>query len=68
MELQELQQKSVQDLRELLAETRQELRELRFKASEGQLKTIHKISATRKTIARILTIIRQLELSESAEA
>ncbi|MBT4153060.1 MAG: 50S ribosomal protein L29 [Candidatus Magasanikbacteria bacterium] len=65
MELQELQQKSVQDLRELLAETRQELRELRFKASEGQLKTIHKISVARKTIARILTILRQSELAQA---
>ena len=65
MELQELQQKSVQDLRELLAETRQELRELRFKASEGQLKRIHKISVARKTIARILTILRQSELAQA---
>lgn len=57
MEIKELQKKSVQDLHKLLAEKRDELRALRFKVANKQLKDIRDIRETRKAIAQILTVL-----------
>ncbi|MBI4993096.1 MAG: 50S ribosomal protein L29 [Candidatus Magasanikbacteria bacterium] len=57
MEFADLKNKSEKELRELLAEQRDELRELRFKASEKQLKNVKAIPKCRKAIARILTLL-----------
>lgn len=57
MTLQELREKSVSDLEQLHAKKSAELRELLFKASEAQLKEVHKVKAVRADIARILTVI-----------
>ncbi|MBI4427468.1 MAG: 50S ribosomal protein L29 [Candidatus Magasanikbacteria bacterium] len=57
MEFADLKNKSEKELRELLAEKRDELRELRFKAAEKQLKNVQAISKGKKTIARILTLL-----------
>lgn len=59
MDIKDIRAKSVQDLHKLLAEKRGVLRELMFKASEGQLKTMHSISEIKKNIARILTVLNQ---------
>ncbi len=59
MEIDELRAKSEQQLHNLLSEKREELRQLRFKASEGALKENHKMKETRKTIARILTLLNE---------
>jgi len=58
MDIQDLKNKSIKELHELLAEKRNELRELRFKVSEKQLKNVSEIKKVRKTIAQILTIIK----------
>lgn len=57
MEYKELKNKSEKDLQEMLSENREELRSLRFEASENQLKNVKKIYKIRKDIARILTFI-----------
>lgn len=67
MDLVELQQKSLDDLRTVLAEQRILLREQEFHAHEGQLKQLHKIRLTKRTIARILTLIRAQEASLSSK-
>lgn len=59
MEIDELRTKSEAELHDLLKEKRSELRDLEFKDSEGALKEVHKISETKQTIARILTLINQ---------
>jgi large subunit ribosomal protein L29 len=59
MTLQELREKSLSDLEQLHAKKSVELRELMFKASEAQLKEVHKVKAVRADIARILTVIRE---------
>ncbi len=59
MTVAELQQKSTEELRELLEETRQELRTLRFKASENQLGNVAQIAKTRRIIAQIFTVLGQ---------
>ncbi len=45
-----------------LAETREELFNLRFQNATGQLDNYKRLSALRKEIARIKTILRQQEL------
>lgn len=64
--MQELREKSVQDLHTLLEKQRAELRELTFKAREMQLKEVHKISSTKKDIARILTVLKELTTNQAA--
>lgn len=59
MEFVDLKKKNEKDLHELLSEKRDELRELRFKVSEGQLKDNRLIRRTRKMVAQILTLLNQ---------
>lgn len=67
MTVQELREKSVADLQSLLATERQTLQELRFKASEMQLKEVHKINTVKNNIARILTVLAE-QRKQSTEA
>ena len=57
MEFKEIKNKSLKELNELLAEKRGELRELKFKASENQLKKVNQIKRVKHNIARIQTAI-----------
>ena len=59
MEWEDLKNKSVKELKELLSETRNELRNLYFQAHSRQLKQVHKIHLAKKTIARISTLLKQ---------
>ncbi|MFH1946985.1 MAG: 50S ribosomal protein L29 [Candidatus Magasanikbacteria bacterium] len=57
MEIQDLKNKSIKELHELLLEKRNKLRELKFQASEKQLKNVTEIKKVRKVVARILTLL-----------
>jgi len=57
MEMKELKTKTTADLHKLLAQSREKLRELRFKDSNRQLKNIREIRQTRETVAQILTVL-----------
>jgi len=57
MDYKELKNKSEKELHGTLSEKREELRGLRFEASENQLKNVKKISKIKKDIARVLTFI-----------
>ena len=59
MNLKELKQKKSKDLLELLSQYRDELRELRFKIANKQLRDISKVRQTKKTIAQILTLLKK---------
>ncbi|MFA6198484.1 MAG: 50S ribosomal protein L29 [Patescibacteria group bacterium] len=59
MKFSELQSKSVKELRLLLAELREKQRELRFKISADQHKNVREIRVVKKTIAKILTLLRR---------
>jgi large subunit ribosomal protein L29 len=54
--------KSTEDLQEMLKELKEELFNLRFQAATGQLESHGRLTAVRKEIARIYTIIREREL------
>lgn len=59
MKLKELKEKSVGELEKMLREERESVRALRFAVSTNQESKVRKIRAARKTIARILTLIKQ---------
>jgi large subunit ribosomal protein L29 len=68
MKVSELREKSVQDLRELSDERRRELFDLRFKHYTGQLLDTASLKKARRDVARIETVIRQLENTSTAGA
>ena len=58
----ELRQLSADDLSGKVRELKEELFGLRFQGATGQLESHGRLSAVRKEIARIYTIIREREL------
>lgn len=59
MDLKELRVKEGPALKQLLAAERARLRELRFRLAASQLKDVRAVRTTRRTIARLLTIIKE---------
>ncbi len=59
MDIRDLKSKSSKELQQMLVEKRNEIRELRFKISEKQLKDIRVIRKARETVAQILTLLNQ---------
>ncbi len=59
MELKELKKKSEKELHKILAESRDKLRDLRFKDANKQLKNVREIRKIRGTIARVLTLLNE---------
>ncbi|MBI2426626.1 MAG: 50S ribosomal protein L29 [Candidatus Kerfeldbacteria bacterium] len=59
MTMKELREKSLPDLHKLLAETRDSLREKRFRVHERELKNVRDVRVTRKLIAKILTVMHE---------
>lgn len=55
---------NVDELEQKLTESRQKLFQLTYKNSSGQLKNPLEIRVLRKDIARIKTILREMELSK----
>lgn len=58
MHYQEIKNKSLAELKKMLLEQREILRNLRFKDANKQLKDVREIRETRQTIARILMLTR----------
>ena len=55
----ELENRTPNDLQQVLKDSRQKLQELRFKVASKQLKNIREIRSVRQTIAHILTILQR---------
>ena len=68
MNAKEIRELSVAELNEKLAELKDELYKLRFQHAINQLDNPMRITAVKKDIARVQTIIREAELSDSANA
>ena len=60
----ELQELEVSELEDRLAETKEELFNLRFQNATGQLDNYKRLGELRRDIARIKTLSRQRELEE----
>ncbi|GHV30229.1 50S ribosomal protein L29 [Synergistales bacterium] len=63
MDGKELRQMTVEELQEKHRQFKEELFNLRFQSAIGQLGNTSRIREVRKTIARVLTILREKELS-----
>ncbi len=59
MEFKELQGKNEAELQKMLQESREKLRELRFKEANKQLKDVRAIRRERQLISRLLTMINK---------
>ena len=59
MKIRELRLKSKKELLENLSNLREKLRELRFNLAGGKVKNIKEIRQTKRTIARIITLIKE---------
>lgn len=60
--IEELRQLTDDEITAKVREAKEELFNLRFQAATGQLETHGRLSAVRKEIARLYTIIREREL------
>ena len=68
MNAKEIRELSVAELNEKLAELKDELYKLRFQHAINQLDNPMRITAVKKDIARVQTILREAELKDSANA
>ncbi len=59
MKLRELKEKTTEELEKLLREERERLRALRFGVSIGQQSGVRMIRKSRKTVARVLTLLKK---------
>lgn len=57
MDFDEIKTKNAAELKSLIVEKSNELRELRFKLQSQQLKAMHKVRDTKKTIARLRMVL-----------
>ncbi len=67
MKAKEVREKSRQELEQLEDKLREELAAMRMKARVGQLAETAKIGATRRDIARILTLIKDKPMEAPAK-
>ena len=56
----ELKQKSADELKKVLVDTREALRKARFSVSQKQLKNVRSMRDSKKCIARVLTIMKNM--------
>jgi large subunit ribosomal protein L29 len=67
MKIRELRQRPRRELKENLVSLKDKLRELRFNLAGGKVKNIKEVHQTKKTIARILTLIKEDEQSKQSK-
>ncbi len=68
MNAKEIRELSVVELNEKLADLKDELYKLRFQHAINQLDNPMRITAVKKDIARVQTILREAELNDSVNA
>ena len=68
LKLSEIRDLPVDDIQKQLAETKEELFNLRFQNATGQLDNYKRLGELKKDIARIKTILRERELAGDAGA
>ena len=68
MNAKEIRELSVTELNEKLADLKDELYKLRFQHAINQLDNPMRITAVKKDIARVQTVLREAELADSANA
>ncbi|MBS1519108.1 MAG: 50S ribosomal protein L29 [Bacteroidetes bacterium] len=66
MKINQIKEMSAEDLKISLKDNYEALQNFRFQLATGQLENYKSLSVTRKTIARIKTIIKERESKEKA--
>ncbi len=66
MKIKEIREMSTAEINKAIADAKEELFNLRFQHSINQLDNPMKIAETKKTIARLLTVLHEKELAEKA--
>ena len=66
MDIKEIREMSASELEKAIKEQKEALFNLRFQHSINQLENPMKIVETKKTIARMLTVLREKQLAENA--
>jgi large subunit ribosomal protein L29 len=64
MQVFEIRQLSTMEIQQRLEDAREELFNLRFQWSSGQLRDSNRLTQVKRDIARMLTILRERELAE----
>ena len=64
MDLKDIKAKNEQELRKDLSALREKLREMRFKLGFKEMKNTQEIAQVRKTIARIMTVLKERSLTK----
>lgn len=59
MKLAELRQKTKEELKKTLEESRDKLRQLRFDLSAGKVKNVREVRKIKKMVAQILTLLKE---------
>lgn len=59
MKMSELREKSIAELKEMLVEAKEKLRELCFRVSTRELKNVREIRKVKQQIARLLTVLKE---------
>ena len=67
MKASELRESSIDELQTKLKDLKEELFNLRFQLAINQLENPARIKAVKKDIARVSTVLREIELAESEE-
>ena len=63
-EIKELKNKPPKELEQMLKESREELRRMRFDLAAGKVKNVSKVRAVRKDIARLMTFLNIAKMAE----
>jgi len=66
MKAKEIRELSLDEVQRKAEELKQEMFNLRFRHSNGQLESPQKIKQTRRTIARVQTLLRERERQQTA--
>jgi large subunit ribosomal protein L29 len=67
MKAEEIRSNSMEEVESLLDDAREEYFKLRFQYSSGQLTDTSQLKIARREIARIATVLREIELAEGGE-
>jgi large subunit ribosomal protein L29 len=67
MKASEIRDMSLEEMRRKADELKQELFNLRFQHSNGQLENLRRIKQTRRSIARVKSLLREREMQQTAK-
>jgi len=68
MKFKELKNKSENELKRILSESRESSRELRFKIASKQLKNVRETRVLKGTVARVLTLLNKKSVPSSNDS